>query len=101
MNHPLSVLALGFLLGMRHATDADHVVAVSALVARDRRPGAAWLLGAVWGLGHTATLFALGVAIILFKVVIPPRAGLGMEFAVGLMLLALGALNLSGRFGPL
>lgn len=97
MDHHLSVLALGFLLGMRHATDADHIAAMSVLVARHKRAGAAWLLGAVWGLGHTATIFACGAAIILFKVAIPERAALGMEFAVGLMLVALGALNLSGR----
>src|SRR5262249_5064010 len=60
------------------------------------RLGAAWLLGAVWGLGHTITIFAVGVAIILFKVVIPPRLGLSMEFCVGLVLIALGLFNMAG-----
>ncbi len=102
MNELLSLLALGFFLGMRHATDADHVVAVSAIVAREKRLGAACLLGAVWGIGHTVTIFAVGVTIILFHVVIPARLGLSMEFAVGLMLVLLGALNIVGRgLGPL
>jgi high-affinity nickel-transport protein len=93
----LSLLALGFFLGMRHATDADHVVAVSTIVAREKRLGAACLLGAVWGIGHTVTIFLVGVAIIFLHIVIPARVGLSMEFAVGLMLVLLGALNLAGR----
>lgn len=92
----LSILAIGFWLGMRHATDADHVVAVSAIVARNKKLGTAWLLGAMWGLGHTITIFLVGVAIIVFKVVIPPRLGLSMEFAVGLVLIALGLANMAG-----
>src|SRR5579863_7419373 len=87
---------LGFLLGMRHATDPDHVVAVSTIVARTRRLGVSWLLGGLWGLGHTLTIFAVGVLIIALKVEIPPRVGLGMEFAVGMVLVALGFLNLLG-----
>jgi high-affinity nickel permease len=90
------VLALGFALGLRHASDADHVVAVSTIVARTRRFGAAWLLGAFWGAGHCVTICAVGAAIILFKVTIPPRVGLALEFAVGLALIALGLLNLAG-----
>ncbi len=92
----LSVLALGFVLGLRHACDADHVVAVSTIVARTKRLGAAWLLGAFWGAGHSLTILLVGAAMILFKVVIPPRVGLSMEFAVGVVLVGLGALNLSG-----
>lgn len=92
-----SVLALGFFLGMRHASDADHVVAVSTIVARTKKLGAAWLLGAFWGAGHSLTILLVGAAIILFKVTIPPRVGLAMEFAVGLVLIGLGLLNLLGR----
>ena len=91
----------GFFLGMRHATDADHVVAVSTIVARTRRLGASLMIGAMWGLGHMLTIFAVGVAIIVFKVVIPERVGLSMEFTVGLMLILLGALNLSGLWARL
>lgn len=93
----LSLLSVGFLLGMRHATDADHVVAVSAIVAREKRLGPACLLGAVWGLGHTATVFGVGAAIVLLKTAIPARVGLSLELAVGVMLVLLGAANLAGR----
>src|ERR1700753_1658482 len=81
---------------MRHATDADHVVAVSTIVSRERRIGSAALIGALWGIGHTLTILGVGVAILLFTVVIPPQLGLSMEFAVGLMLVLLGVLNLRG-----
>jgi high-affinity nickel-transport protein len=96
MTGPLAVLSLGFLLGMRHATDADHVIAVSTIVSRHRSPLAAALVGAAWGLGHTLTIFVVGGGIILFGWVIPHRLGLSMEFAVGLMLIALGVANIWG-----
>ena len=91
-----SILALGFILGMRHATDSDHVAAVATIVSRSKQMGTAWLLGAFWGLGHTATIFAVGAAIILFRVVIPPHVGLGMEFLVGVVLAGLGLANIAG-----
>jgi high-affinity nickel-transport protein len=95
----LSVVALGFFLGMRHATDADHVVAVMTIVSRQRslRP-AAWI-GALWGMGHTLTIVLVGGAIILFNWASPPRVGLAMEMAVGVMLIALGVMNLAGTLG--
>src|SRR5580692_10185432 len=92
----ISILVLGFVLGMRHATDADHVVAVSTIVSRERRIRSAAWIGALWGAGHTITIFAVGVCIIVFTLVIPPRVGLSMEFSVGLMLVLLGWLNLRG-----
>ncbi len=91
-----SLLLLGFFLGMRHATDADHVVAIATIVARQRTLRGSALIGAVWGVGHTITIMAVGGAIILFGVVIPPRLGLSMEFAVGVMLVLLGVLTLTG-----
>jgi high-affinity nickel-transport protein len=81
---------------MRHATDADHVIAVSTIVSRHRSPLAAALIGAVWGVGHTLTIFVVGGGIILFGWVIPHRLGLSMEFAVGLMLIALGIATIWG-----
>lgn len=96
----LAILALGFLLGMRHATDADHVVAVSTIVSRQRTLRAAVPIGVLWGLGHTITILLVGGAIILFGVVISPRVGLGMEFSVALMLILLGALNVRGVLRP-
>lgn len=92
----LSIVALGFFLGMRHATDADHVVAVTAIVSRERSIRSAALIGVLWGLGHTITIFLVGSLIILFGIVIPPRLGLTMELSVGLMLILLGIVNLSG-----
>jgi len=83
-------------LGMRHATDADHVVAVSTIVSREHSLRAAAPIGILWGLGHTFTILLVGGAIVLFGVAIPPRLGLGMEFSVALMLISLGALNLRG-----
>src|ERR1700730_6522023 len=92
----LSILSLGFFLGMRHATDPDHVIAVTTIVSRQRSVRHAALIGVLWGLGHTITILAVGSAIILFGLVIPPRVGLSMELSVGLMLILLGVLNLSG-----
>lgn len=91
-----SIIVLGFFLGMRHATDPDHVIAVTTIVSRQRSVRQAALIGVLWGLGHTITIFVVGSAIILFGLVIPPRVGLTMEFSVGLMLILLGLLNLAG-----
>jgi hypothetical protein len=89
----LSIIALGFFLGMRHATDPDHVVAVATIVSRQRNMSRAALIGAFWGLGHTLTILVVGTAIILFNVVIPTRIGLSMELSVGIMLIILGIAN--------
>jgi hypothetical protein len=92
----VSFLFLGFFLGMRHATDADHVVAIATIVSRERSLAGSALIGAAWGVGHTITVMAVGAAIILFGIVIPPQVGLSMEFAVGIMLVLLGVLTLTG-----
>ncbi len=92
----LAILAIGFFLGMRHATDPDHVIAVSTIVSRERSLPKAALIGILWGCGHTLTIVAVGAAIILFGLAIPARVGLTMEFSVGVMLILLGVLNLSG-----
>jgi high-affinity nickel-transport protein len=92
----VSFLFLGFFLGMRHATDADHVVAIATIVSRERSMAGSALIGAAWGIGHTVTVMAVGAAIIVFGVVIPPKVGLSMEFAVGIMLVLLGILTLTG-----
>lgn len=103
----IAILVIGFFLGMRHATDPDHVIAVSTIVSRQRSLSRAALIGAFWGVGHTITIVIVGAAILLFNLAIPPRVGLTMEFAVGLMLVLLGILNLTGvsrwlseRFSP-
>ena len=92
----VSLLLLGFFLGMRHATDADHVIAIATIVSRQRTLRGSVLIGAAWGIGHTLTILAVGSAIILFGVVIPARVGLAMELAVGVMLVILGLLTLTG-----
>jgi ABC-type nickel/cobalt efflux system permease component RcnA len=96
MSELLAIAGFGFLLGMRHATDADHVIAVSTILARSQRFMHSTVIGAIWGLGHTITVLAVGIAIIVFNVVIPPPVGLAMELAVAAMLILLGVLNLTG-----
>jgi hypothetical protein len=92
--HLLPVLLVGFLLGVRHATDADHVVAVATLVSRERRASAASKLGAMWGAGHMLTVLLVGGAIILGGLVLPPHVADSLELCVGVMLVGLGAFNL-------
>ena len=96
MTQFLALAGFGFLLGMRHATDADHVIAVTTILNRSRRFAHTTLIGLLWGLGHTVTVIVVGMAIIVFNVVIPPAVGLAMEFAVAIMLIVLGILNLTG-----
>lgn len=90
----LSVLWLGLLLGIRHALDTDHVVAVTTIVSRQKKLSFAALIGAVWGLGHTVTIAIIGSLIIYLKVEIAPRVGLSLEFAVGVMIVILGIASL-------
>jgi high-affinity nickel-transport protein len=97
LNDALPPILLGALLGLRHATDADHVVAVTTIVARERSLLGGARVGAIWGVGHTLTLLLLGGAIIAFRLVIPPRVGLGLEFGVAIMLIGLGFSNLRQR----
>jgi high-affinity nickel permease len=92
----LAILALGFFLGMRHATDSDHIVAMTTIVSREKSVRAASIVGALWGVGHTLTILLVGGAIVLFGIVFPPRVGLTMEFSVAVMLVVLGALNVAG-----
>ena len=92
----LTVIGVGFVLGIRHATDPDHVIAVTTIVSREQSIGHAGVIGALWGLGHTITIVLVGTGIIVFNLAIPPRVGLAMELAVGLMLILLGILHLTG-----
>ncbi len=101
MSQLVALAGFGFLLGMRHATDADHVIAVTTILNRSKRFLDTTLIGVLWGLGHTITVVVVGVLIIVFNVVIPPPVGLAMEFAVALMLIGLGILNLTGSLRSL
>lgn len=96
MSSLFPILALGFFLGMRHATDPDHVIAVTTLVTRYRSTRGAAMIGILWGLGHTITILVVGGGIILLGWVIPARVGLSLELSVGVMLVILGVLNLTG-----
>ena len=100
MSTLLAIVVLGLFLGMRHATDPDHVVAITTIVSRERTMLHAAIIGALWGLGHTVTILVVGSAIILFKLTIPPTLGLTMELSVACMLILLGAMNLTGLHAP-
>lgn len=86
-----SIFLLGFLIGMRHALEADHLAAVASLATHARSLGRAVRLGAAWGLGHTLTLFLCGAMVLLLDVAVPVRVAQGLELAVGIMLVVLGA----------
>jgi len=85
------VIVVAVLLGLRHATDPDHIAAVTTLVAsgRERAGRAAARLGAWWGLGHAVTLVAFGVPIILFEAYLPERAQQGAETLVAAVIVFL------------
>jgi high-affinity nickel permease len=87
---PFGVILLGLTLGMKHATDPDHVIAVTAILTRERRFFSAIRVGLVWGLGHSATVLAVGTAIVFFKLKVPARLGLTLEFMVAIVLILLG-----------
>jgi len=84
-------LALGFVLGLRHATEADHVVAVSTLVTERRSLTAAAGVGVLWGIGHTVALLAAGVIVLIAQVPIPEAVAARLELAVAVMIVLLGA----------
>jgi hypothetical protein len=85
------ILGLGFLLGMQHALEADHIAAVSSIAARRSQVGDIVRHGLTWGLGHTVTLFIFAGAAILLGHAIPERMSQPLETAVGIMLVGLGA----------
>ena len=103
-NRLLVVLAVALLLGLRHASDPDHLVAVSTLIASEPKDGSrrAARLGAAWGLGHATTLIAFGLPIVLFNSYLPEPVRRGAELAVGLVIIGLAVRLLAswrrGRF---
>lgn len=92
----VAVLALGFVLGMKHALDADHVIAVSTIVSKSHHVFGGTIVGAFWGLGHTLTLFLVGGVMLSLKVTIPHHVALMMEMAVGVMLVFIGGVVAAG-----
>ena len=86
----MSVLFLGFLIGIRHALEVDHITAVAMLVSSTKNmKGAIWQ-GLAWGFGHSVTLFLFGTAVLLQDAVVPKRFVQGLELVVGLMIIILG-----------
>ncbi len=85
-----TALGFGFLLGIKHALDADHIVAVTTIVSRSRSVLRSVLVGLSWGVGHSLVLFVVGFGVLVFKLSIPARLALSMEFVVGVMLVLLG-----------
>jgi high-affinity nickel-transport protein len=84
------ILGLGFVLGLRHALDADHLAAVSTIVSRRRSLWRSALVGVVWGMGHTTSLLAVAVVLIAFHAEIPPAVSRLLELGVAAMLVTLG-----------
>ncbi|HKP69436.1 MAG TPA: hypothetical protein VJV05_09140 [Pyrinomonadaceae bacterium] len=86
----LSVLLIGFMLGLQHAVEADHLAAVSTIVSEKKNLLTASLVGGLWGVGHTISLFAVGVLVILLKLQISETTEAWLEAVVGGMLILLG-----------
>ncbi len=87
----LAILGLGFLIGIRHAVESDHVAAVATLATRVKTVRETVPLGILWGIGHTLTLFAFGSVVLFLDAAVPERLAIYLELAVGVMLIVLGA----------
>jgi ABC-type nickel/cobalt efflux system permease component RcnA len=85
-----AILSLGFIFGLKHATEVDHVVAVSTIVSRHKNVFRSAFVGALWGAGHTLSLLAIAVIVLWFRVAIPERVSGWLEFGVALMIIGLG-----------
>lgn len=85
-----SILLFGFVLGLRHATEADHLAAVSAIVSEKKNIFTSAIVGGLWGVGHTISLFLVGVLVIFLKLKIPETVEMRLDAIVGLMLVILG-----------
>lgn len=93
----LPALAFGFALGVRHATDADHIAAVGTIAGGARSARRAALLGAAWGAGHSMSVLLVGGSLVIFRLPMPVRVALALEFLVAIMLIGLGARALLAR----
>jgi high-affinity nickel permease len=87
----ISILGLGFVLGLKHATDADHLIAVSTIVSERKGFWNSSIVGILWGLGHSASLLIVALAVVSFNVRLPDTIAIWMELAVAAMLVVLGA----------
>ncbi len=87
-----ALLALGLVFGLKHATEVDHVVAVSTIVSEHRNVLRSALVGGLWGVGHTASLLVIGVLVLVFRVTIPMPVTYWLEFVVAMMIITLGVM---------
>lgn len=86
----LALLGIGLVFGLKHATEVDHVVAVSTIVSQHKNVFRSALVGALWGAGHTVSLLTVGAIVLFLRIAIPERVSGGLEFGVALMIIALG-----------
>src|SRR5215510_1383257 len=86
----LAVLSIGLVFGLKHATEVDHVVAISTIVSRHKNVFRSATVGALWGAGHTTSLLVMGVIVLSLRVGIPERVSGWLEFGVALMIIGLG-----------
>lgn len=96
---PQTILTLffGFILGIKHAFDADHLLAITTALTEQKNPFKAALLGTFWGIGHTLTLFIIGILVLFFNLSIPEKISMNLELLVGIMLIALGLGTITKR----
>ncbi len=85
-----AILGIGLLFGLKHATEVDHIVAVSTIVSQHKNVFRSAVVGALWGLGHTASLFVVGVIVLTLRIAIPQTVSTGLELCVALMIIGLG-----------
>ncbi|MEH7113577.1 sulfite exporter TauE/SafE family protein [Neobacillus niacini] len=90
----ITILALGFILGIKHAIEPDHVIAVSTIASKSKNLWHSSLAGVYWGIGHTATLFIIGFIFIVMKNEISDKWSMSLEFLVGIMLAYLGTTSI-------
>ena len=86
----ITALSLGFILGLKHALDADHILAVTAITSKTKNIKTSSLIGSFWGFGHALTLLLVGIVLLAFKISLPQRVALFFEFLVGIFLVFLG-----------
>ena len=86
----MAILGLGLVFGLKHATEVDHVVAISTIVSRHKNIFRSAFVGALWGAGHTLSLMAIAIVVLWFRIVIPERVSGWLEFGVALMIIGLG-----------
>jgi ABC-type nickel/cobalt efflux system permease component RcnA len=89
-----AILGVGLLFGLKHAMEVDHVVAVSTIVSQHRNVLRSAVVGALWGIGHTASLLMIGVIVLSLRIAIPERVSTWLEFGVALMIIGLGSVAL-------